>query len=297
MPDTKTDTESERPTRRRRYPNRRLVNGMLAHLVALRLLAACAEPDDAEGGSLGDNLAVIARPLTAATTDVIFTVRGDGIGDGTTEGIGIRGSAPSGSPASSTASLVVPEGLKLVFAYGFDSFVPSGSGLDFPSVAYELRDQCNAPAVSLQTGGVRGVEVTCATLDAGTGDVGLERLILMSNYDFDPAGEFAGSLDGSNVSRVVVDGEASNAAVSVTIEQGLGCFDALPEVWPAPPFGNNCGGSTDANGDWVGYLVAEPGASPHSSVHSVQIGPFASATSRFYGFRIGGVGRLDVVAE
>lgn len=293
MPDTLT----ARPTRRRSPPNRRALRALLACLAALGLLAACAEPDDPAGGAFGDNLSVIARPLTAVTTDVLFTVRGDGIGDGSTEGIGTRGSAPSGSPASSTASLVVPEGLKLVYAYGFDAFVPSGSGLDFPGVAYELRDTCAAPAVSLQTGGVRGVAVACTDIGPGAGNVGLERLILNASYDFDAAGPFAGSLDGSNVARLVIDGEAPNQLVGVTIAPGIACFDALPEVWPAPPFGNNCSGSTDANGDWLGYIVAEPGAAPHSTVVGVNLGPIVGGTNHFYAYRIGGVGRLDVVAE
>ena len=56
---------------------------------------------------------------------MFFIVRGDGIGDGTNYYIGPRGSTPSGSPPSSQATFIVPEGYKHIMALGFESFDPA----------------------------------------------------------------------------------------------------------------------------------------------------------------------------
>lgn len=229
----------------------------LAFVCATFAMVACGDSILGPSHDGQPALRVTAAPLTSETDVVIFTAAGDGIADGTVDYVGAPGEIDG---PSARVDLDVPDGRKVLLAIGFDAIETAARLADAPPIAYELRDTCFGSA-TVQTSSWTTAALECSDVGAGTGTVGVSRISLSGDYAFDSADRFAGSFNGTNVSRLVIEGQAQNAAITIPIDAGIHCFEHLPDVWPSPSDWGPCTGAmTNSDGDWLGYIVAAPGA-------------------------------------
>lgn len=244
-------------------------------------------PDDIPSGQA--LLVIEASPLSLDTDTVVVVAAGEGIADGVAFAIGTRGTDPRGTPPSSSAALVLPPGDKVIQVFGLGTFEPIGSATDLPLTALELVDTCRGET-PLVAGERSTLEVTCTPEPALSANVGLDRISLSGNYELDPGDPNAGSLDGSNLTELVIDGGAAEAAVTLDLDTSrFGCFEQLPVIWPEPESWTTCASTTDDEGDLVLYLAARPGAEPDASLAAIDVGDDSAQLL----LRTSGVGTLS----
>ncbi|MBN1946917.1 MAG: hypothetical protein JW797_14685 [Bradymonadales bacterium] len=188
-------------------------------------------------------------------------------------------------------------------AYAWRFFTPSVTG--FSEWSFQSTDAGVQP-LHVTSGTQQGIQIT--TSDAGgTSAFSAERPILNADYLFDATGLHAGSLDGSNITRLVIDDLTGATSVTVTVRSpdGMGSnsnglFTTLPDVssgqfWPDPSTWPSTVSNVPLNGgDRVLYLVAKPGTA--GFVDHVTLAP-NSGTILYLYVRTSGLASLAVEAR
>jgi hypothetical protein len=148
--------------------------------------------------------------------------------------------------------------------------------------------------------------------------LGFDRHIVSPNYEPDPDDSHYGSLDRENVLTLYIDNlpavgtrqveiEACDADKDPSCSSPFGIFTTLPDppfdpwpswsAWEDQQLGPSSETQTDANGDFVAYLVVKPGADPTVWPITVRYPPGVKPNSEQFWVRVSSANEVTVVAQ
>ena len=201
----------------------------------------------------------------ANTSYVRYVIEGDGIVDGN-----VGAYVVPGEPEFPVHFSRLPEGFKGVHVIGYDyKTADSPNPTEFPTGFY-FGTGGGYQETTLIGGSTSSVDIIVA--GAIYNMLGAEKEILNGDYQFDLTAPYAGSPDGGNITRLVLDNALPNTTITLELGQSVdyvgnsaGLFTALPDPiggggnWPLPDsWDQTLDLVTDASGDATCYFVAAP---------------------------------------